>query len=250
MRKVKIIAISLFISLVCMSFYSSIHAKENEKLLSSKEIRGNIFGSSLITEKEIIAVGDSGKIYLSVDSGKKWQIVRSGTSEQLFSVSFSNSKNGWIAGSSGLILHTSDGGRTWIQQKTGIDKHLFGIHFFDSLHGCAVGDWGAIVVTDDGGKRWKDVHLPEDVVLYAVRLTKSGGIIVGEFGSVFRSNNQGQTWTKGPPVSDQKVMEVPLGIQLFWFGTVNIYPAGDSITGFGMGAHGISFGLKDKEIAW
>lgn len=220
-----------------------------------------------------------------------------------------------------MILHTSDGGRTWAQQKTGIDKHLFGIHFYDSLHGCAVGDWGAIVVTEDGGKKWKDVHLPEDVVLYAVRMTKSGGIIVGEFGSVFRSGNQGNSWTKGPPVSEQslfclsehdgtvvagglegvilqsvdhgktwaraenplkqaiygidlrgksgyavgdrgtvlrttdkgktwKVIEVPLGIQLFWFGSVKISPAVDSITGFGMGAHGISFGLKDKEIAW
>src|SRR4030042_3005870 len=158
----KFIARLLLISLTYLLCCSPIHAKENGKDLSSKEIRGNIFGSSIISEKNIIVVGDSGKIYLSADGGKNWEILQSGLLEQLFSVSFPDNKNGWIAGSSGTILHTSDGGRTWAKQKSGIDKHLFGIHFYDSLHGCAVGDWGAIVVTDDGGKNWIDVHLPED----------------------------------------------------------------------------------------
>ncbi len=77
--------------------------------------------------------------------------------------------------------------------------------------------------------------------IYGIDLRGKSGYAVGDRGTVLRTSDKAKI---------SRVMDVPLGIQLFWFGTVNIYAAGDSITGFGIGAHGISIGLKDKEIAW
>lgn len=197
----KLSLISIFMILIC----GQTHAGEKQKYLESKEIRDNIFDSAFIAEKQNILVGDRGQIFLSKDDSQTWMKIPSGTSERLFSVSFPDSKNGWISSRSGIILHTKDGGNTWVKQKSGTDKDLFSIYFSDPIHGCAVGDWGAIVVTDDGGQNWKDVHLSEDVVLYSVRMTKTCGVIVGEYGRIFRSTDQGQTWIKVPSIAEQSL---------------------------------------------
>jgi photosystem II stability/assembly factor-like uncharacterized protein len=191
-------AFILSASILCIFLLTAAIAGEKQRSNASKEIRGNIFSSAVISEKEHMFVGDAGRVYLSADAGSTWQLIASGTSEQLLSVSFADKNNGWISGASGTVLNTKDGGKTWTKQKSGIDKHLFGIHFLDALHGCAVGDWGAIIVTDDGGKSWKDVRLPEDVVLYAVRMTKNGIVVVGEFGKIFNSKDGGKTWNAAP----------------------------------------------------
>jgi photosystem II stability/assembly factor-like uncharacterized protein len=175
------------------------------KTISSQGIRENIYSSAIISGDEVIIVCDNGKIYLSGDRGNKWIRVDSRTNQPLYSVCFPDKKNGWIAGRAGTILHTTDGGKSWVKQKSGINKHLFGIHFSDALHGCAVGDWGAVVVTEDGGQNWKDVHLQDDIVLYAVQMTQKGGIIVGEFGSILRSGDNGHTWTAQTPVVEQSL---------------------------------------------
>ena len=100
---------------------------------------------------------------------------------------------------------------------------------------------GVILQSVDHGKSWTRAENPLKQAIYGIDLRGNSGYAVGDRGTVLKTNDRGKTW---------KVIEVPLGIQLFWFGSVKISPASDSVTGFGVGAHGISFGLKDKEIAW
>ena len=45
-----------------------------------------------------------------------WSALSSGTSNNLFGVSFPDASNGWAAGANGTILHTFDGGATWEPQ--------------------------------------------------------------------------------------------------------------------------------------
>ena len=74
--------------------------------------------------------------------------------DDLFSVSFANAKDGWAAGRWGTVLHTADGGQTWEKQKTGVDFTLSSVSFVDPQNGWAVGDEGA---DHPHFRRWKDL---------------------------------------------------------------------------------------------
>lgn len=102
---------------------------KSKQVLRPQDIKESIYDSVIFSDTEYLMVGDKGKIFRSVDGGKDWQEVQSGTRLPLFSVCFVDSKNGWISGNSGLILHTTNGGITWSKQGSGTKKHLLGISF-------------------------------------------------------------------------------------------------------------------------
>lgn len=58
-------------------------------------------------------VGDNGRIYMSTDYGYEWMPRESGTSENLYDITFKNELEGVVVGANGVIRYTSDGGFTW-----------------------------------------------------------------------------------------------------------------------------------------
>jgi hypothetical protein len=67
-------------------------------------------------------VGDNGKIYMTTDYGNTWLPRESGTSENLYDVTFKNPMEGVVAGANGVVRYTSDGGFTWHE-----DTYLSGL---------------------------------------------------------------------------------------------------------------------------
>ena len=55
----------------------------------------------------------------SMTYGQNWQLMNSGTSNNLFAVAFGDEQHGVIVGSNGTIKTTNDGGQSWVQA-TGI----------------------------------------------------------------------------------------------------------------------------------
>ena len=55
-------------------------------------------------------VGDGGTIIKTLDGGVTWNLLQSGTTYELNSVSFPNSTTGYTAGDLGTILKTTNGG--------------------------------------------------------------------------------------------------------------------------------------------
>ncbi|MBW2367737.1 MAG: hypothetical protein JRH15_07615 [Deltaproteobacteria bacterium] len=202
-KKLSLIAV-LILAMLSAFLLISGYADASAPVLNPQDIRENIYGSTIVSDAVFVMVGDRGKIFRSSDQGATWQEIPSNTRRPLFSVSFSDSKNGWICGKSGLILNTTDGGMTWSAQDSGKKKQLFSIDFGDALRGCAVGDWGAIVRTEDGGATWQDVSLSDDVVLYGVQFANaSEGWIAAEFGKIFKTKDGGLTWREGSEPSQE-----------------------------------------------
>src|SRR5690349_10653266 len=85
---------------------------------------------------------------------QSWVTQTSGTTTDIWSVSFANMNAGWASGSSGLILHTSDGGTNWTSQQSGVTGNLRNIFFVNDTLGWTTGDAGVILNTIDGGKKW------------------------------------------------------------------------------------------------
>ena len=133
---------------------------------------------------------------------------------------------GWAVGTSdgvyGTIIHTKDGGTTWIRQGDSIQlpNAEFGdIWVFDENTLLVVGDPLPngnynVMKSVDGGETWLPVNAKglANVLYYSIfALNKDHIWIVGESGSIYRSDDMAVSWTK---------IEVPLEYQSDLFTTI------------------------------
>lgn len=123
------------------------------KLYSGAELASVTF----IDENRGWAVGETftsgwqSVVHRSIDGGETWDYLQLPGGQALYSVSFSDSLNGWIAGSYGTIWHTNDGGQNWELQESNTDNYLYTISFMNNFTGWATGEEGIILKTLNGG---------------------------------------------------------------------------------------------------
>jgi len=169
------------------------------------------------------AVGDSGTILKTTDSGKNWQRQISGVPHDLHAVYFVKADTGWAVGLRNKILKTSNGGQTWQPQHTeGLFHFSDDVHFLNSTTGIAVGKYGGngeVLRTTNGGQNWtsmltdaillKSVHFVDNQRGWAVgvggtRISITGRdlpsedlvvIVDNPRSIILRTTNGGVTWT-------------------------------------------------------
>ena len=193
--------------------------------LSASDVRQNLYDTCVIDEHEALAVGDLGRIFLTVDAAKTWDLLGAGTKRPFVSIACPDPTHIWVAGQAGDVAHSSDGAKTWQMQTSGTNRQLLQIAFANAQRGLAVGDFGTIVRTDDGGKTWTKIALPEhiklppdvaevvdpgDVVLYSVTFANPDSAwIVGEFGVILTSSDGGLTWSGQDSPVESSLFGVP-----------------------------------------
>lgn len=192
-------------------------------LLNSAHSQG--FNSISTTDGiNIIAVGNSGKYYMSSNGGSSWSryyygiynmnsvtgygndvwiaanngmVYKSlktdntiseystGSSSNLNSVYFLNSNTGFVCGDGGSVYRTDNGGSTWTAMNSGIPSiKLSSISFRDGSNGVVVGEAGAIYVTADGGNSWNVQTSGTTRNLLKVRQFNDSAVAVGEYGTL------------------------------------------------------------------
>ncbi len=114
----------------------------------------------------------------------------------LYDIFFLNEASGWIVGDYGTILTTKDGGNSWHISNIGPYPSLFSIFFKDEREGWAVGQNGFSLRTRDGGRTWGKAPIGTEESLYCIRVHGDYGVVVGDHGVIFTSNNGGATWVK------------------------------------------------------
>jgi photosystem II stability/assembly factor-like uncharacterized protein len=179
----------------------------------------------------VIAVGNLGKIYRSIDAGSTWGVYTLSSDNLNFVSSYGN--NVWIAGSAGNIYRTTetlshistsatgesfkincvtfvdnstgylcgdggrvyksvDGGTSWTSSASGIGAaDLNGMSFSDAMSGVVVGDNGSVYTTVDGGKNWNQETVPTSRNLLKTKKFPEGIIAVGEYGTILTKENLG-----------------------------------------------------------
>ena len=96
---------------------------------------------------------------ISFQLNAQWSPQVSGTTEDLVSVTFIDSLQGFIVGTNGTIIKTTDGGINWLIKNSGTNYDLQSIQFINSNVGWIVGrflgNYSSIVLkTTDGGENW------------------------------------------------------------------------------------------------
>lgn len=154
-----------------------------------------------------VAVGDKGTIQRTVDGGKTWTTVESGTKRLLDGVAFSDDKHGIAVASPANptatgpgMVRTEDGGLTWHAQPCEIcgNVGLADVTMLPSQIGMAVGGRGAVIKTTDGGRSWTKLnHGLTSGLLWSVALVDANtAIVVGTQGMILHTRDGGATWTR------------------------------------------------------
>ena len=132
---------------------------------------------------------------LNLSLFSQWNIIDSGTTEELNAITFSNTSNGIIVGDDGVILHSTDGGETWENRESGTLEDLNDVMFPVENIGYAVGKYGVILKTIDFGMTWNSIETGFYDKLFTVFFTDEDiGYSLGRYGFLVKTTDGGENW--------------------------------------------------------
>jgi photosystem II stability/assembly factor-like uncharacterized protein len=150
----------------------------------------------------IVAVGERGFVLLSDDSGKSWRAVGTPVTRTLTSVAFENDKFGVAVGHGGSLVRTEDAGDTWteIPMEEAAPESLLGVTSLGGGKYAAYGAFGMYFLSTDDGRTWTRRTVISDEFenhISQVIVGRHGVLgMVGEYGTLARSEDGGETWTE------------------------------------------------------
>ena len=161
------------------------------------------------------AVGFTGSIFLTEDSGASWSQILSGdkstlwSGDDIYSLFFLDKNNGWavgkrnteIPGLGDVILNTTNGGRIWKTQyyNESSDGSVKSVYFYDRYRGWTAGVNG-LMKTTDGGNYWYNSGLNGGAVSILF-LNENTGIATNDYtdagvSGIYKTTDGGVNWTR------------------------------------------------------
>ncbi|MBI5540578.1 MAG: T9SS type A sorting domain-containing protein [Bacteroidia bacterium] len=138
-----------------------------------------------------------------------WNQLKSGTTNNLNAVYFTDSQTGYAVGGLGTILKTTNGGMNWSQQISGTTSSLYSVFFINPNTGFAVGGAGKILKTVDGGITWNIQSSGVTSSLVSVYFTDlQTGFAVGWSGVILNTIDGGATWNQQVSGTINKLLAV------------------------------------------
>jgi len=119
------------------------------------------FGISSYDGTNVIAVGTTGSIFYSSNSGSHWSASASGTSSVIYNVAHGSSSVAIAAGQDNFVARTTDGGTTWttvtVFSNAATIIRYRSVSFISALEVYIAGtvdSGGEIYKSIDGGETW------------------------------------------------------------------------------------------------
>ncbi|NOT34247.1 MAG: choice-of-anchor D domain-containing protein [Candidatus Eisenbacteria bacterium] len=140
-----------------------------------------------------LIVGDGGVVWRSTNNGGTFASQVASASD-LNAVSMPTDLVAIAVGDAGTILRSTDAGASWNAQVSGSGANLFGVAFTNADDGWAVGASGTLLRTTNGGASWNPVALGSTAELLSVAQHGSRVWAVGRGATAFKSTDSGANW--------------------------------------------------------
>jgi photosystem II stability/assembly factor-like uncharacterized protein len=112
----------------------------------------------------VVAVGDSGYIIRTTNSGASWVSVASNTNNALYKISFVDDSTAYAVGVKGTVLKTTNFGQSWTNIGISTNLNFFSLSFINRDTGWVAGgkgdmsgpngNKGILMKTTNGGANW------------------------------------------------------------------------------------------------
>jgi photosystem II stability/assembly factor-like uncharacterized protein len=149
-----------------------------------------VLSSQAIAQNCMVSQGDITELIEQLPVG--WEQQSSGTTQNLWGVSFADSFSGNSIGDFATILRTDNGGDNWNPQSCGVSSNLYAVSLYDSSLGMAVGNDGSILTTSNGGTTWSTYQTGWLISYYGAHMITSS---IGFAAGVNTINQPLVTWT-------------------------------------------------------
>lgn len=143
--------------------------KSWESVVAPAALKGELYSAGFADAAHGWIVGSNRQVWRTTD-GKTWQQV-SGTSLEgrakaagskadvnFYSVSFTDTQNGWVAAQDGSVLRSADGGVSW-SPACRLSEGVNAVSFTTRRDGWLLTDGGGLLHTTDGGENWESLKL-------------------------------------------------------------------------------------------
>lgn len=190
------------------------------------------------------AVGDSGKVFKTIDGGLTWNQIGIGlTTKKLNTVSFPSVNTGWIMGQTGKILYTFNGGASFINQSNGDTTYEINyLHMVNNSTGyyCGSSNVNAETFggTANGGINWLyTFYMAGNTLNSTANIPSLNGyaVAIGTNGRIRRTTTNGTIWT---------VITSPVNVELNHVLFLNIN------TGYIVGNSGTILKTTNSALNW
>lgn len=156
---------------------------------------------SAVNDSVFYCAGELGLAYRTLDYGNTWDTLSSGTLTAINDIYFTNAANGWLVADGGYVATTADSGNTW----TFVQQPLWGFYNMNSFAlqssssvaiPFVVGQAGKAIGSLDSGSIWYNVTTGTSNDINCIQFgTENGGIMCGNNGFIYRTNDAAWTWT-------------------------------------------------------
>ncbi|HSJ69430.1 MAG TPA: YCF48-related protein [Anditalea sp.] len=180
--------------------------------------------------------GNTGNIIKTTNSGGGWTALNPGTNRNIFGLYFIDNNLGYAVGGRGYISKTENGGVNWSTIATGnLSFDYKDIKFFEDHTGLIVGEQGFLSRTENG-EVWNAVNLGINQTLQAIEILDTNtAIVVGNQGTIFKTDDSGKTWSKINHSFNQNFKDVAFL---------------DNLVGFIAGEKGLIIKTIDGGLTW
>ncbi len=163
------------------------------------ETRDRFMGVAVVDDV-VWAVGKDGKIIRSEDAGATWQRQVAGLHANFQSIAAWDVNNAIVVANAGKGLVTADGGQTWQQISLPVSEvgsgKVLRVRLDAQGRAWAVSEVNVIMRSSDRGKTWERLtQIEDDIAWNDIAFTgDTGACVVGEFGRMACSTDDGVTW--------------------------------------------------------
>ena len=184
-----------------------------------------------INENTGIAVGSSGVIIRTTNSGLNWSTITTPTTQNIYSMCFPSISTGYASGYTGYVIKTNNSGGSWYSASDcGINVRS--ISFINNSTGITGGGGNLMCFSTDGGNSWNPRYTPSSHAVTGVHFFNSSLLMVcvsdmpGSL--VYKSINTGYNWSTVLTLNNSG-MDISYTLSSIYFK--------DGNTGFATGSH-------------